>query len=127
MVCHIHVDLVVDEYGDIQGIVTIEDILEEIVGDFTTDLHTTSTTIHPQEDETYLVDGSTHIRLINRSLGWDIPTDGAKTLNGLITECLETIPDSNICVRISGYRIEIVLIHDTMIKTAKLSTEPASF
>ncbi len=113
--------MVVDEYGDIQGIVTIEDILEEIVGDFTTDMHATSTDIHPQEDDTYLIDGGAHVRLINRSLGWELPTDGPKTLNGLITEHLETIPDSNICLTIDRYRIEIVQIQENMIKTAKLS------
>ncbi|MAM80948.1 MAG: magnesium/cobalt efflux protein [Gammaproteobacteria bacterium] len=119
--------LVVDEYGDIQGIVTIEDILEEIVGDFTTDIHATSTDIHPQADDTYLIDGGTHIRLINRSLGWNMPTDGPKTLNGLITEYLETIPESNICLTIEGYRIEIVQIQENMIKTAKLSEPPETF
>ena len=119
--------LVVDEYGDIQGIVTIEDILEEIVGEFTTDLAATSIDIHPQDDETYLIDGGTHIRLINRSLGWELPADGPKTLNGLITEYLETIPEANICFTIAGYRFEIVQIQDNMIRTAKLSEPPEPF
>lgn len=119
--------LVVDEYGDIQGMVTIEDILEEIVGEFTTDLATTSIDIHPQEDGSYLIDGSAHIRLINRRLGWSLPQEGPKTLNGLITEYLETIPDSNICVLIEGYRIEIVQIKDNVIRTAKISQEPGLF
>lgn len=119
--------LVVDEYGDIQGIVTIEDILEEIVGDFTTDLAATSIDIHPQEDGTFLVDGGTHIRLINRSLGWELPMKGPKTLNGLITEYLETIPDSNICLAIEGYRFEIVQIQDNMVRTVKLSEPPEPF
>lgn len=119
--------LVVDEYGDIQGIVTIEDILEEIVGEFTTDLAATSVDIHPQDDGSYLIDGSTHIRLINRSLGWNLPLEGPKTLNGLITEYLETIPDSNICVPIHNYRIEIIQIKDNMIRTAKVSVAPGDF
>ena len=118
--------LVVDEYGDIEGIVTIEDILEEIVGEFTTDLAAVSVDIHPQDDGSYLVNGGTHIRLINRSLGWNLPLRGPKTLNGLITEYLETIPESNICMVINNYRIEIVQIQDNMIRTAKISqpTEP---
>lgn len=119
--------LVVDEYGDIQGIVTIEDILEEIVGDFTTDLAATSIDIHPQDDGTYLIDGGTHIRLINRSLGWALPVDGPKTLNGVITEYLETIPEANVCFTIEGYRFEIVQIQDNMIRTAKLSEAPEPF
>jgi len=113
--------LVVDEYGDIQGIVTIEDILEEIVGDFTTDLAATSIDIHPQDDGSFLIDGGTHIRLINRSLGWELPVDGPKTLNGLITEYLESIPEANVCFTIGGIRIEIVQIQDNMIRTAKLT------
>lgn len=119
--------MVVDEYGDIQGIVTLEDILEEIVGDFTTDLAATSVDIHPQEDGTFLVDGGTQIRLINRTLDWELPVDGPKTLNGLITEHLETIPDANICFTLGVYRIEIVQIHDNMIRTAKLSETPEPF
>ncbi len=119
------IGMVVDEYGDIQGIVTIEDIIEEIIGEFTTDLANTNIDIHPQGDDTYLIDGGAHIRLINRQLGWDLPQDGPKTLNGLITEYLETIPESNICVVINGYRIEIVQIQDNMIRTAKLIEAPA--
>ncbi|MBO6556662.1 MAG: HlyC/CorC family transporter [Pseudomonadales bacterium] len=119
--------MVVDEYGDIQGIVTLEDILEEIVGDFTTDLAATSVDIHPQEDGSYLVDGGAQIRLLNRTLGWELPIDGPKTLNGLITEHLETIPDANICFTIENYRFEIVQIHDNMIRTAKLSEPPEPF
>ena len=118
------IGMVVDEYGDIQGIVTIEDIIEEIIGEFTTDLANTNIDIHPQGDGTYLIDGGTHIRLINRQLGWNLPQEGPKTLNGLITEYLETIPESNICVRINGYRIEIVQIQDNMIRTAKLIEAP---
>ena len=117
----------VDEYGDIQGIVTIEDILEEIVGDFTSDIAATSVDIHPQEDGTFLIDGGTHIRLINRSLGWVLPIEGPKTLNGLITEYLETIPEANICFTIEGYRFEIVQIQDNIIRTAKLSEPPEPF
>jgi Mg2+/Co2+ transporter CorB len=115
------IGMVVDEYGDIQGIVTIEDILEEIVGEFTTDLANTNIDIHPQDDGSYLIDGGTHIRLINRQLGWVLPQDGPKTLNGLITEHLENIPESNICMVIEGYRIEILQIQDNVIRTAKIS------
>lgn len=114
------IGLVVDEYGDLQGIVTMEDILEEIVGEFTTDLAETNVDIHPNDDDTYMIDGGTLIRQINRSLGWDLPQDGPKTLSGLIIEYLETIPDSACCVSIGSYRIEIVQIQDNMIKTARL-------
>ncbi|MCZ6501043.1 MAG: HlyC/CorC family transporter [Gammaproteobacteria bacterium] len=117
--------LVVDEYGDIEGIVTIEDILEEIVGEFTTDLAAINVDIHPQDDGSYLVDGGTHIRLINRSLGWNLPQEGPKTMNGLITEYLETIPERNVCIVINNYRIEIVQILDNMIRTAKISAAPS--
>ena len=119
--------LVVDEYGDIQGIVTMEDILEEIVGDFTTNLADTSVDILPQADGTWLIDGSATVRHINRTLDWSLPVDGPKTLNGLITEYLETIPDLNVCFTLSGYRVELVQIQDNMIRTAKLSEVPEPF
>lgn len=118
------IGLVVDEYGDIQGIVTIEDILEEIVGEFTTDLADTNVDIHPQEDGSYLIDGGAHVRLINRQLNWTLPQDGPKTLSGMVIEFLETIPESNVCIRMDNYRIEIVQIQDNMIRTAKVSVAP---
>ena len=116
--------LVVNEYGNVEGIVTLEDILEEIVGEFTTDLAAVGVDIHHQDDGSYLIDGGTHIRLINRSLGWNLPLRGPKTLNGLITDYLETIPESNICMLIDNYRIEIVQIQDNMIRTARISLPP---
>ncbi len=118
--------LVVNEYGNVEGIVALEDILEEIVGEFTTDLAAVGVDIHPQDDGSYLIDGGTHIRLINRSLGWNLPLRGPKTLNGLITDYLETIPESNICMLIDNYRIEILQIQDNMIRTARISLPPES-
>ena len=112
------IGIVVDEYGDVLGIATLEDILEEIVGDFTTDYAATSPDIIPQEDGTYIIDGSTHIRAINKLLGWKLPTDGPKTLNGLITETLETIPENNVCLKVKGVRIEVLQIKDNVVKAA---------
>ncbi|WP_448546658.1 HlyC/CorC family transporter [Thalassotalea fusca] len=116
--------LVVDEYGDIQGLVTLEDILEEIVGDFTTTMETPpSEEVNVQPDGSYLVDGSASVRDINKEMNWDFPTDGPKTLNGLILEYLEDIPQSNLSVRISGYPVEIVDVNDNMIKTVRIMPE----
>jgi len=116
--------LVVDEYGDIQGLVTLEDILEEIVGDFTTTMTpTTSDEVTLQPDGSYLVDGSASIRDINKEMSWKLPTDGPKTLNGLIIEYLEEIPQNNISLRISGYPVEIIDVADNMIKTVRVMPE----
>lgn len=113
--------LVVDEYGDIQGLVTLEDILEEVVGDFTTTMErTTSEEVHVQPDGSYLVDGSATIRDINKEMTWFFPTDGPKTLNGLIIEYLEDIPEANLSVRIAGYPLEMVEVSDNMIKTVRI-------
>ena len=116
--------LVVDEYGDIQGLVTLEDILEEIVGDFTTTMTpTTSDEVTKQPDDSYLVDGSATIRDINKEMNWHFPTDGPKTLNGLILEHLEDIPEANLSVRIAGYPVEIIDVTDNMIKTVRVMPE----
>jgi len=110
--------VVVDEYGDVLGVATLEDILEEIVGEFTTDYAATSADIIPQDDGTYIIDGSTGVRTINKTLGWKLPTDGPKTLNGLITETLENIPDTNVCLKVSGHRVEVLQIKDNVVKAA---------
>lgn len=116
--------LVVDEYGDIQGLVTLEDILEEIVGDFTTtQTPTPSEEVTLQPDSSYLVDGSASIRDVNKEMSWQLPTDGPKTLNGLIIEHLEDIPQSNLSVRIAGYPIEIVDVSENRIKTVRVMPE----
>jgi len=116
--------VVVDEYGDIQGLVTLEDILEEIVGDFTTTMTPTpSEEVHLQPDGSYLVDGSATIRDINKEMSWKLPSDGPKTLNGLIVEYLEDIPQNNLSVRIAGYPIEIIDVSDNMIKMVRVMPE----
>jgi Mg2+/Co2+ transporter CorB len=116
--------LIVDEYGDIQGIVTLEDILEEIVGEFTTDFAAHMPDIELQEDGAHLADGLALVRDINRALKWTLPESGPKTLNGLVLEHLETIPDNNLCLEIEGYRFETVQISDNVVRTVKIT--PAS-
>lgn len=112
--------IVVDEYGDVQGLITLEDILEEIVGEFTTDLTRTMSDIHPQNDGSYLIDGMANLREINRSLHWQLPTNGPKTLNGLILEHFRDIPENNTSFKIGDYVFEILQVGDTMVKTARL-------
>ena len=99
--------LVVDEYGDIQGIITLEDILEEIVGEFTTVPASDDEGITREADDRYLVTGTTNVREMNRVMNWSLPTDGPKTLNGLIIEYLERIPSPGTCLKIGDYPIEI--------------------
>ncbi len=110
--------IVVDEYGEVLGLATLEDILEEIVGEFTTDYAATSPDIIPQDDGTYIIDGTSAVRTINKTLGWKLPIDGPKTLNGLITETLENIPDTNVCLKVGGHRVEVLQIKDNVVKAA---------
>ena len=114
------VALVVDEYGDIQGIVTLEDILEEIVGEFTTDPADQIEDVVREGPDSFLVNGTANIRELNRAQGWDLPTDGPKTLNGLILELLETIPEPSTCLKISGYPLEIVASDGNRVRTVRI-------
>ena len=115
------VGFVVDEYGDIQGLVAIEDILEEIVGEFTTDPSALHQDFYQDADGSYLIDGSTHIRDINRNLDIYLPSKGPRTLNGVIIEHMEFIPEAGTSVKINGYPIEIMQVKNNMVKTARLS------
>jgi len=117
---HQQMGIVVDEYGDVQGIAALEDVLEEIVGEFTPPTQDEEEEIQPLEDGSFRIEGSTHIRDINKTLEWHLPTDGPKTLNGLIIETLEFIPEHPISLWVGHYQIEIQEIEDKVVKFAKL-------
>lgn len=114
------IGLVVDEYGDVDGLVTLEDLLEEIVGEFTTDPSVHSPDVHPQDDGTYLVDGGANVRELNRTMRWELPTHGPKTVNGLVLEYLESIPEPGTSLLIAGYPVEIVQVSGNAVKTARI-------
>jgi Mg2+/Co2+ transporter CorB len=118
------IGLVVDEYGDVDGIVTLEDILEEIVGEFTTDYASNLPEIHPQDDGSYFIDGMAVLREINRALGWSLPTSGPRTLNGVILEYLEFIPESNLCLKIDNYLIETLQIKENVVSNVRIFALP---
>ena len=115
-----HFALVVDEYGDIQGLVTVEDIVEEIVGEFTSDVPSISRLVDPQQDGSYIVDASVNVREFNRLVGWELPTDEAKTLSGVIIEHLETIPVTSTCLLLNRHPVEIIDVKDNLVKLAKV-------
>ncbi|HVA55752.1 MAG TPA: HlyC/CorC family transporter [Gammaproteobacteria bacterium] len=114
------IGLVVDEYGDIQGLVTLEDILEEIVGEFTSDPAAQQNDIYKEADGSYLVNGSTNVRALNRIMKWQLPTTGPRTLNGLILEYLEAIPQPGTSLKLAGYPLDIVQTSGSAVKTVRI-------
>ena len=115
-----HVAIVVDEYGEMQGLVTLKDILEEIVGEFTSQTPATGGLYHKQPDGSVIVEGSCPVRVLNRKLGLKFPVDGPKTINGLLLEQLEDIPEPGVAVKIAGYPIEILQTEDTKVKVVRI-------
>src|ERR1700761_6352053 len=114
---------VVNEYGDIEGLETLEDILEEIVGEFTSDPATVMhKDIHAGKRGVYIINASATIRAVNRALQWHLPTDGPKTINGLLLEQLETIPDPGTTVKVGEYQFEVLQIADNAIRTVRIHT-----
>jgi len=115
--------LVVNEYGDIQGLVTLEDLLEEIVGEFTTEPGMLHKDIHSEPDGSYVVNGAINVRTLNRRLGWSLPTTGPRTLNGLILEYLETIPDIGVSLKLGDYSLEILQTADNTVKAVRIRAQ----
>ena len=111
--------IVVDEYGEVMGLVVLEDILEEIVGQFTSNLAESIADIYPQQDGSYIINGTANVRELNKSLAWQLPTEGPKTLNGLLLEYLESFPDANAGVRIGNYDLEILDLQDNVIQAVR--------
>ena len=113
--------LVVDEYGEIEGLISVEDIFKEITGKFGGDKEELEKEFFQQKDGSILTDGNSKIRDLNNYLGWDIVEDGSKTINGLITEYLDQIPQANLCIEIKGYRFEVLELDENLISKIKIS------
>jgi Mg2+/Co2+ transporter CorB len=113
------VALVVDEYGDFMGLITLVDLLEEIVGEFTTDPSDQISEIHRADDGSLLIDCGIGVRDLNRVLDWQLPTQGPKTLNGLILDYMETIPEPGTSLKLDGYPLEITQTMDNAVKTVR--------
>ncbi len=117
---------VVDEYGDLQGLVTLEDILEEVVGEFTTQPQPQLARIARQGDGSFVVPGALTLREINRTLGWQLPENGPRTLSGLIVEQLEAIPEAGARLRVGDYAIEVLQVADNAVRTARIRPSGAA-
>ena len=118
------IGIVVDEYGEMQGLVTLEDILEQVVGEFTTNAPAQGAKVLRQPDGSILLDGASSLRDLNRKLRLTFPVDGPKTLNGLILEHFQDIPDAGTCLVLAGQRIEIVQTQDRSIRVIRLYSPP---
>lgn len=116
--------VVVDEYGEVVGVAALEDILEEIVGEFTSNLSDSADSIFPQRDGSFIIDGGANIREINKALEWGLPTDGPKTLSGLILEYLELFPDANAGLTIDSYRLEILELEGNVVRMVRAKPAP---
>jgi Mg2+/Co2+ transporter CorB len=126
------IGIVVDEYGEVIGVATLEDILEEIVGEFTAQSPAQQSEIELQEDGSFIIEGAINLRDLNRQLDWHLPCDGPKTLNGLITEALESIPENSVCLQIGPYRLETLQVTENRVthvrvwKASKTSAQQPS-
>lgn len=116
--------LVVDEYGDIQGMLTLEDILEEIVGEFDNDPDISPAEIRPQPDGSFIVDGTAQVRNLNRSLHWALPSDGPKTLNGIVVEHFENFPPEGAVFTFNGHPITVLAVEDNMVQQVRIDPAP---
>ena len=114
------VAFVVDEYGDVQGLITLEDLLEEIVGEFTSDTSILHKDVHRERNDSFVVNASASVRTLNRKMGWTLPATGPRTLNGLIVEQMETIPSPGQRLRIGDYSLEVLQVTDNAVKTVRL-------
>jgi len=114
------VGLVVDEYGDIQGMLTLEDILEEIVGEFDNDPQVSPAEIRPQPDGSFIVDGTAQVRNLNRSLNWSLPSEGPKTLNGIVVEHFESFPPQGAVFTFNGHPMTILAVEDNMVQQVRI-------
>ncbi len=122
---HQRVGLVVDEYGDLLGLLTLVDLLEEIVGEFASDPSDSIQEVQPQSDGSYLVSGSANVRELVRKFHWKLPTDGPRTINGLIIEYMETIPDPGTSLLLEGYPVEILQTQDNAVRMLRI--QPALY
>ena len=117
---HRRIALVVDEYGELKGLITIEDILEEIIGDFTSQSPLKHGSYRQEEDGSWIVDGSASLRDLNKKLGFEFPLDGPKTMNGLVLEHFEDIPEPNTSFKIGPHALEVLQTQDRIVKSVRI-------
>ena len=115
-----NIGLVVDEYGEIEGLISIEDLFSEIVGKFNQQNLQKPDALNVRSDGSIIVEGNYKIRDLNKQLEWELPEDGSKTINGMIVDYLEYIPNTNLCMEINGYQLEILNIVENSIDKVKL-------